>query len=133
MQNVHSLTNSLPVDLPGAIYRQTILPFADYCCFLLESSAKKTLVDRTQVIQNQALRICLKCKMRDETVIGLHKRCEMPALIDRRKEFLSSLMFRKSKKIVRVNALRQARQAENFNFPLKRPRSDFYIKSPYYS
>ena len=70
--------------------------------------------------------------MREETVVGLHKRCEMPTLLDRRKEFLSSLMFRKSKKIIRVNAVRQTRQAASFNFPLKRPRSDFYIKSPYY-
>ena len=78
-----------------SIYRQTILPYANYCSFILDS-VKKTIIDELQVLQNQALRICLKCKMRDETVIGLHKRCEIPLHLNRRNELLTSLMYRKS-------------------------------------
>ena len=58
------------------IYKQTILPFADYCSFILDSANKKTTISRIQILQNQALRICLRCKMRDETVDGLHFRCK---------------------------------------------------------
>ena len=34
--------------------------------------------------------------------------------------------------MIRLDMARNTRRAENFNFILKRPRSDFYIKSPYY-
>ena len=70
--------------------------------------------------------------MRDETVEGLHLRCEVPKLESRRKELLVSLMFRKSKKMLNTHSVVQTRSADKFNFPVKRPRSGFYAKSPYY-
>ena len=115
-----------------AVYRQTILPFADYCSFILDSAKKKTTIERIQLLQNQALRMCLKCKMREETVADLHLRCEIPFLEDRRKELLASLMYRKSRKIKSVHSDVNTRSADRFNFYLKRPRSGFYINSPYY-
>ena len=53
------------------VYTQAILPLADYCCVLADS-ARRDLCHRLQVIQNQALRICLKTRVRDEMVQGLH-------------------------------------------------------------
>ena len=42
-----------------SVYKQAVLPLADYCCFLAES-ARRNPTQQLQVIQNQALRICLK-------------------------------------------------------------------------
>ena len=113
------------------IYKQTVLPFSDYCSFILDSASRQTVIDKIQVLQNQVLRICLRCKMRDETVKGLHLRCEISKLENGRKELLVSLMFRKSK-ILNTHSVVQTRSADKFNFPLKCSRSGFYAKSPYY-
>ena len=53
-------------------------------------------------------------------------------LTNRRKELLVSLLFRKSKKLINSHSAVNTRSADKFNFCLKRPRSGFYAKSPYY-
>ena len=81
------------------VYKQTVLPVADYGSFLAES-ARRDPTQRFQVIQNQALRICLKVRMRDMSVEELHCRTEVPILFKRRKELLVTMMFRKKEKSV---------------------------------
>ena len=113
-----------------AVYKQAILPLMDYCCFLAES-ARRDPTHKLQVIQNQALRICLRVRIRDETIEGLHARTEVPMLKDRRKELLAALMYRKSKKVKPAVKVRNTRSDGKFLFPRKRVRSAMCEKSPF--
>ena len=112
------------------VYKQGVLPMADYCCFLAES-ARRDPAQRLQVIQNQGLRICLKVRTRNETVQGLHERTEVPFLADRRKEMLTAMMYRKSKKIRPVIKARNTRSDGKFVFPTRIAKSKMCMKSPY--
>ena len=79
------------------IYRQCILPHADYCSFMTDL-ANKTLIKRLDVIQRQALRICTKTKIGEMHCEELLNYCAIPDLFKRRKEMLATFLYRKSKK-----------------------------------
>ena len=113
------------------VYKQTVLPVADYESFLAES-ARRDPTQKFQVIQNQALRICLKVRMRDMSVKELHVRTEVPMLFKRRKELLVSMMYRKKKKVNPVIKIRNTRSDGKFLFPVRRTRSAMGAKAPYY-
>ena len=85
-----------------------------------------------QTPQNQALRICLKVKIRDVRTDELHERTEVPRLENRRKELLCSMMLRKSQKVNPQVRARLTRASAKFNFPTRRRRTQMYKKSPMY-
>ena len=119
------------------IYKQCILPIFDYCCFISDC-ANVTEIARLQIMQNQGLRICLRVKKRHESVRGLHARCEVPMLEARRKELITSLMYRKAQKqkvvleewYTRMN--RRMRQDDKIVFFERRYRLQSFTRSPLY-
>ena len=112
------------------VYKQTILPVVDYGCFLAES-ARRNPSEKFQVLQNQGLRICLKKRVRDINIEELHCRTEVPLLVNRRKELLASMMFRKKKKVHPAIKVRSTRSDGKFIFPTRRTTSAMGAKSPY--
>ena len=78
------------------IYKLTILPYVEYVGFLVVAC---TVDDRRslQKCQNDALRICTKCKIADQVCIEeLHSKCKIISLEQRRRNQLLLLMYRKS-------------------------------------
>ena len=82
-------------------------------------------------IQNRCLRTCLKKQIRGNPVVKLHTDCTTPLPPLRRKEMLITHFYSRSKKLKpSVNP----RTRNNFlpTFTLRRPRTEFYKKSPFY-
>ena len=76
-----------------AIYKQTIMPLFDYSCFLLLSCPKSDRED-LQVIQNNALCLCLNIRLNDRvSLVDTHNRSNLISLEQRRCIQLLSLLF----------------------------------------
>ena len=97
------------------VYKQTILPYFDYCSFLVES-AKKSKVKKLQTLQNRALGVCTKKFNIEHRTVALHAECHVE-MLDKRREFqLALLMYKEAQKL-------GLRPVEN-----PRTRSDLKIK-----
>ena len=116
-----------------SIYKQTILPFFDYCGFLLQSI---NVSDRSdlQVLQNDALRTCYNVRRRDKMSIKkLHADAKLLSLEQRRLIQLLSLMYNHEKKLnVRRVPVRATRNAARFTFYTERYNNLKYKNSPHY-
>ena len=89
------------------IYKQTILPILDYCCFLVESSTQNE-IKRLQPVQNQSIRIVKKLQGYISTgeMEKLHVELKLKSLSDRRKRFMLMLMYKLSRDKMNVNTYR---------------------------
>ena len=97
----------------------------------LLDSANQTWQEKIGKIQNRSLRICLKRRIRGNSVLKLHQDCETPLPALRRKEMLISQFFNRSKKLPPT---KNPRTRNDFLpcFTLRRPKSEFYKRSPFY-
>ena len=110
------------------IYNQTILPFADYCRFFIDSSAKKPSLIKFKCYRIRTLEFGYVVRWGIKQLMDCIKGVRFQyCLIEEKNRYLLL-----SKKVVRAPSYINTRKADKFNFVLKRLRSDFYIKSPYY-
>ena len=123
------LRDNMNTEIAILVFKQAVMPKFDYCSFLLKACTEKLKGD-IQKVQNRFLRTILKVKVWDESVINLHKLCEAPTQSQRRKELLTTLMYRKSKQIPQRQRPARTRNEHKNNFKLKRPKYSFYKKGP---
>ena len=124
------------IDIPSAlaIYKQMILPLFDYSVFLLLSCPKTNRED-LQVIQNNALRLCLDIRLNDRiTLIDIHNRANLIGLEQRRCIQLLSLSFLHGESNVNVFEIpaRNTRAAEIRKYKTEIYKNSKYKNSPYY-
>ena len=112
------------------IFKQTILPKFDYCSYLLDCATQKwqTKIGR---IQNRCLRICLHRQIKGNAVVKLHVDATTPLPPLRRKELLVSKFFSRAKKL-HPDPHPRTRSSYFPTFALRRPKTEFYKKSPFY-
>ena len=115
------------------VYKQTIMPYAEYAGFLLYLNRKHDS-EKLQKLQNKALRICHSVKNpRDVSTSNLHQRSHLGTLLDRRELQLLGLMYDISndENYIRVSHV-HTRQAEKIVFSTDIVQYDIYKRSPYY-
>ena len=115
------------------VYKQAILPFLDYAAFVLLSCGKGYKKD-LQILQNNALRICLRyCMVNHVTIVQLHGEANLQSLEQRRIFQILKLLYNYSKngKYVKVTANRTRADAKIvFNIPDKCTTK--FLNSPFY-
>ena len=115
------------------IYKQAVLPYFDYGGFLLVSCNMGQKND-LQVLQNNALRICLKYRLVDRvSERALHAESSLQNLEQRWKSQLLKIMYHQSKNEQNIKVPnRHTRGADKvvFNVPTRCSRK--YLKSPFY-
>ena len=114
------------------VYKQTILPLAEYVSFVLCLNNKHD-VDKLQKLQNRALRMCYNIYNPRVISIGrLHEMAKIDLLYKRRMMQLLGIMYdnRIDYQTNRV-ATYNTRQTEKNNFDIKRANVELYSKSPY--
>ena len=119
------------------IYKQTILPILDYCCFLMESSTQKK-IKKLQPLQNKAIRIVKKLNgyISTEEMDELHVELHLRLLSDRRKRFMLMLIYKLSLDDANVNMYRPERMLRTGpKVKMKVPFTDKerVLRSPYYT
>ena len=115
------------------IYKQAILPYFDYGGFLMVSCNKGQKKD-LQVLQNNALRMCLRYKLVDRiSERRLHIESKLQSLDQRREYQLLKLMYLHSKCVYNIKvANRCTRGAEKVVFNIPTRCTTTYLNSPYY-
>ena len=115
------------------VYKQTILPYFEYCDFLIDSCCKKEL-DKMEKLQYRALRIVHKIRNpRDISRVDLLNLSGMKELKVRRKCHLLNQMFiwkRKGKWLKQQNRTTRNQNLQQFYLP--KPRTEEARKSPFY-
>ena len=115
------------------VYKQTILPYFEYCDFLIDSCCKKEL-DKMEKLQYRALRIVHKIRNpRDISRVDLLNLSGMKELKVRRKCHLLNQMFmwkRKGKWLKQQNRATRNQNLQQFYLP--KPRTEEAKKSPFY-
>ena len=115
------------------MYKQAILPFIDYAGFLLISCNIGSRRD-LQVLQNNALCICLRYRMVDHVTIGqLHTEAHLQSLEQRRIFQLLNLMYDCSNSTEYLKTTGNRTRADSkvvFKIPTK--CSTRFLNSPYY-
>ena len=114
------------------VYKQTILPYFDYCGFLCEG-AKKGHIKRFQTLQNRALRVCTRMFDIKHRTTKLHEECDIVKLKVRRENQLALFMYRIAAKLS-LGPLEEPRTRGNHKivFPERKPKLQLYKKSPIY-
>lgn len=113
------------------IYKAMILPYFDYCDFVLISSNQKALT-KLQRLQNRALRICLNVNERTSTTYT-HEETNTTKLNIRRISHLRNFMYKRSgnKSYIEDRHL----STRNFSAPVMkvtRPKTDIFKRSVLY-
>ena len=88
---------------------------------------------KLQRLQNRALRICTKSRLREVSVDALHTTTGVLKLDDKRKKRLTKMMWKSAlqgEATVGVHA--RTRGDRKLKFRTRRPKSAFFQKSPYY-
>ena len=115
------------------VYKQAILPFVDYAGFLLLSASLGCKRD-LQVLQNNALRICLRYRRQDHVSIErLHEEANLQSLEQRRIVQTLSLLHDCSinQENIKVTMSRTRADAKIvFNTPAK--CTTLFLNSPFY-
>jgi hypothetical protein len=75
------------------LYNAIVLPIIDYCCPIWASAANK-LVNKIQILQNNAARITLGCKVREKHVDEIYKELKWMNVRERANYFKSILMYK---------------------------------------
>ena len=127
-----NLRDNMNTDIAILVFKQAVMPKFDYCSFLIEACTDSLKSD-IQKVQNRFLRTILRVKVWHESVANLHKLCEVPTQAQRRKELLTSLMYRKARNLPRGVKPPRTRNDHKNNFKLKRPKYSFYKKGPAYT
>ena len=115
------------------IYKQAILPFFEYGGFILLScnnGRKKDL----QILQNNALRMCLRYKLADRvSEMRLHTESKLQSLEQRRSFQSLKLMYQQSTDIRNLKVVeRQTRGGSKIVFNVPTKCTQTYLNSPYY-
>ena len=115
------------------IYKQTILPYLDYIGFVLlscNSSARKSL----QILQNNALRLCLRYRLIDHVRIErLHSEAKIQGIEQRGIFQLLKLLFDYSKNVSNLKIpVRPTRAGDKLVFDIPTRCSNVYLRSPLY-
>ena len=121
------------IDLNTAItiYKTMILPVMEYGDVAYDNSDAK-LLDKLQIIQNRALRICLN-RNEDVPVILLHRNCNIAKLAVRRIAHLRMFMFKQKHNEMIVNRRDVYTRAHDaLLFTTKRPDNEKYKRNIYY-
>ena len=115
------------------VYKQAILPYVDYAGFVLLSCGKGCKKD-LQILQNNALRICLRyCMVDHVTIERLHEEANIQSLEQRRQFQILKLLFGCSKNKSYLKTTVNRTRAESkivFNIPDKCTTK--YLNSPFY-
>ena len=126
------LRKSMNEEISLRIYKVMICPVVEYCSFYIGSGHVAEL-QKLQRMQNHALRICCKRRVRDISIDQLHRTCNIATQERRRKLQLLNLMWKKAHG---GEALEQAdirtRGDLKIRFAKRRAKYSFYQKSPYY-
>ena len=121
---------SVPIYAAIAIFKQPILPKFDYCSFLLDGCNQKWK-DKIGRIQHRSLWCRLQVQIRGNSIESIYEKCTTPLPPLRRKEMLISQFHSRARK-VDSNPNPRTRSSFLPTFTLRRPRTEFYKKSPYY-
>ena len=104
------------------VYKQAILPFLDYAGFILISCGKGQKKD-IQILQNNALRMCLRYRIVDHVTIDqLHREANLQSLEQRRFFQVLKLLYDCSKDIKYLKITANRTRAETkvvFDIPSK--------------
>ena len=126
------LSKRVPNDCCLTVYKSMIAPVMDYCSFYTGSSCQSELT-KLQRLQNRALRICTKSRLREVSVNALHTVTGVLKLEDKRKKQLTKLMWKSALQGEAVTGEHaRTRGDRKLKFRVRRPKSAFYQKSPYY-
>ena len=119
-------------DISLRIYRVMISPVIEYCSFYVGGGHVAEL-QKLQRMQNQALRVCCKKRVRDVSIEQLHRISKVETLDRRRKLQLLAIMWKKAhggQAIEQANI--RTRGDLKIRFAKRRAKQSFYQKSPYY-
>ena len=115
------------------VYKQTVLPFAEYAGFLLFLN-RKLDYEKLQKLQNRALRFCYDIlNPRDIKIVELHQQSNLSMLLERRELQLLGLMYdiRNVDEFIDIPIV-YTRQADKIVFKTDIVHYDIYKRSPYY-
>lgn len=94
LRHLHRIKHKAPVPLRIQIYKQMVLPLAEYGD-IISDSGPKTLLEQLQVTQNDCLRCCLGLRRRDGVSIDeIHRLANLDTLDRRRRWHLATFMFK---------------------------------------
>ena len=115
------------------VYKQAILPFMDYAAFVLMSCGKGSKKDM-QILQNNALRICLRyCMVDHVTVEQLHEEAKLQSLEQRRNFQVLKLLYDCSKDIKYLKRTANRTRAEaKIVFDIPDKCTTKFLISPFY-
>ena len=115
------------------MYKQTVLPLSKYVSFIMCLNNKQD-IDKLQVLQNRALRMCFNIQNpRDISIQRLHEMAKVDMLYKRRMLQLLSIIYDiRSKSLYQHHHARNVRWADTYAFEIKRANIELYIKSPFY-
>ena len=113
------------------VYKQTILPYFDYCSFIIDG-AKKTKIKKLQTLQNNALRVCTQKYNREiYSTDEVHADCSVERLDQRRQFQLAILMYKKAT-LLGLRPVQNPRTRNDLKVKFKACRAKLqgYKKSP---
>ena len=131
---IHKIRRYIDNSSALAIYKQMILPLFDYSGFLLLSCLKTDRED-LQIIQNNALRLCLNLRLNDRvSLCNIHATSNLASLEQRRCIQLLSLLFIHGESHLNVFEIpaRNTRAAAIRKFKTEIYKNSKYKNSPYY-
>ena len=134
IKTLHKIRRYLNKDTALAIYKQMVLPLFDYSGFLLLSCYKTDRED-LQVIQNNALRLCLDIKLNDRiSFVEIHRKANLVSLEQRRCVQLITLLYQHSELNENVFEIpaRNTRAVNRRKYRTEMYRNIKYKNSPYY-
>ena len=114
------------------INKTMILPVMEYGDIAYDNSDTK-LLDKLQVLQNRALRVCINRQEHVPTVL-LHQECKIAKLEVRRIAHLRMFMFKQKNNVMIVNRREvNTRAHDALLFTLFRPNNEKYKRNIYYN
>ena len=131
---LHKIRRYIDSSSALAIYKQMILPLFDYSGFLLLACLKTDRED-LQIIQNNALRLCLDIRLNDRvSLVDIHLRAKLISLEQRRCIQLLTLLFvhgESHENVFEIPA-RNTRAANIRKYRTEIYKNAKYKNSPYY-
>ena len=115
-------------DICVNVYKVMISPIIEYCSFYTGSGQVNEL-SKLQRMQNQALRVCCRSRLRDKSIHDLHIECKVETLESRRAKQLLCIMWKRASKgdaVERANV--RTRGDLKLKFAIRRAKTG----SPYY-
>ena len=121
----------IDVNTATTIYKTMILPVMEYGDVVYENSDLK-LLDKLQILQNRALRICLNRQVHIPVIL-LHQECKIAKLKARRIAHLRMFMFKQKHNEMIVNRREVFTRAHDaLLFTVIRPNNEKYKRNVYY-